>query len=78
MARLTITLDDALHQSLKETAARQGRSIASIVAESLELRGIRSMASARELVRQARRNAGLDDEAALSLAVSETRQARSG
>jgi predicted transcriptional regulator len=40
MSRLTITLDDDLHRALKETAVRQGRSIASIIEESLRLRGI--------------------------------------
>ena len=37
MARLTITLDDALHQALKEAAARQGRSIGKIIEEGLLL-----------------------------------------
>ena len=40
MARLTITLDDHLHQALKEAAARQGRTIGTIIEESLQLRGI--------------------------------------
>jgi plasmid stability protein len=31
MSPLTITLDDDLHRALKETAARQGRSIAAII-----------------------------------------------
>ncbi|WP_242475268.1 hypothetical protein [Thiohalocapsa halophila] len=54
MSRLTITLKAALHRALKETAARQKRSIASIIEESLRLRGIRDQASARSLVAQAR------------------------
>ncbi len=76
MSRLTITLDDDLHRALKETAARQGRSIASIIAESLRLRGIRTQASARALVAQAQRRAELDPDDALRLAVEETRAAR--
>jgi predicted transcriptional regulator len=76
MSRLTITLDDDLHRALKETAARQGRSIASIIEESLHLRGIRGQASARALVEKARERAGLGAEAALELAVDETRAAR--
>ena len=76
MSRLTITLDDELHRALKETAARQGRSIASIVEESLRLRGIKGQASARALVAEARQRAGLEPDQALALAVAETRAAR--
>ena len=76
MSRLTITLDDELHRALKETAARQGRSIASIVEESLRLRGIKGQASARALVAEARQRAGLEPDQALALAVEETRAAR--
>ena len=76
MRRLTITLDDDLHRALKETAARLGRSIASIIEESLRLRGIRSRTSARALVAQAQRRAQLDPDDALQLAVEETRAVR--
>jgi len=76
MSRLTVTLDDDLHRALKETAARQGRSITSIIEESLRLRGIRDQASARALVAQARKRAQLDSDAALELAVEQTRAAR--
>jgi predicted transcriptional regulator len=76
MSRLTISLDDNLHRALKETAARQGRSITSIVEESLRLRGIQEQASARALVAQARDRAQLSAEAAIDLAVKETRAAR--
>lgn len=76
MSRLTVTLDDDLHRALKETAARQRRSIASIIEESLRLRGIQGQASARALVEQARKRAQLDPDAALELAVEETRAAR--
>lgn len=76
MSRLTITLDDDLHRALKETAARQRRSIASIIEESLRLRGIQDQASARALVAQARERAQLDPASALELAVKETRAAR--
>ncbi len=76
MSRLTITLEDNLHRALKETAARQGRSIASIIEESLRLRGIRDRASARALVEKARQRANLESEAALELAVNETSAAR--
>ena len=76
MSRLTITLDDELHRALKETAARQGRSIASIIEESLRLRGIRPRAEARTLVAQARQRAQLGTDEAMKLAVKETRAAR--
>lgn len=76
VSRLTITLEDNLHRALKESAARQGRSIASIIDESLRLRGIQDEASARELVAEARRRAGLGADQAMALAVAETRAAR--
>ena len=75
---MTVTLDDDLHRALKETAARQGRSIASIIEESLRLRGIQDQASARTLVAQARERARLDPDAALELAVEETGVVRKG
>jgi predicted HicB family RNase H-like nuclease len=40
VSRLTMTLDDSLHQALKEAAARQGRSIGKLIDEGLLLRGI--------------------------------------
>ena len=76
MSRLTITLNDDLHRALKEAAARQGRSIASIIEESLRLRGIQDQESARALVARARKRAQLDPDGALELAVEETRGAR--
>lgn len=76
MSRLTIAIDDELHRALKETAARQGRSITSIIEESLRLRGIRPQAEARALVDRARQCAQLGADDALELAVKETRAAR--
>ena len=76
MSRLTITLDDELHRALKEMAARQRRSIGSIIEGSLRRSGIQSGDSAGELVARARKAANLSPEEALSVAVSETRQAR--
>lgn len=76
MTRLTVTLDDDLLRALKEAAARQGRSVASIIEESLRLRGIQGQASARALVEQARRRAELDLDRVVDLAVEETRAAR--
>jgi len=76
MGRLTITLDDDLHRALKESAARQGRSITSIIEESLRLRGIQDQASARVLVEKARQQADLEPEEAMAVAIEETRAAR--
>lgn len=77
MGRLTITLDDSLHQALKEASARQGRPIGKIIEEGLLLRGIKPTEGARELVARARRQARLSEEEALDTAVAETRAARS-
>lgn len=76
MSRLTITLDDSLHQALKEAAARQGRSIGKIIEEGLLLRGIKPIQSARDLVARARRHASLTEAEALEMAVEETRAER--
>jgi len=80
MSRLTITLEDSLHLSLKETAIRQGRTIGNIIEESLLLRGIRPMTSSQEILNKARanakKNANLDDADAMALALDETRKVR--
>ena len=76
MSRLTITLDDSLHQALKEASARQGRSIAKIIEEGLLLRGIKPVESARHLVARARLRSHLSEEDAVNLAVEETRAER--
>lgn len=76
MSRLTINLDDALHQALKETAARQGRTIGKIIEEGLILRGIKPLDSAKQLVARARLNAEMTDNEALELAIRETRNKR--
>ena len=80
MSRLTITLEDNLHLSLKETAVRQGRSIGSIIEESLHLRGIRPITSSQEILNKARENAKnkakLNDADAMALAMDETKKSR--
>ena len=76
MSRLTISLPDDVHQALREAAARRGTAIGSIVAESLAAYGIKTRASALELVRRARAEAGLDETSATELAVAETRPDR--
>ena len=76
MARLTITLNDSLQRALREKAARENRSVSSIIEESLLLRGIRKQLTARELVLKARDRSRLESHEAISLAVEETRGAR--
>lgn len=76
MSRLTITLDDDLHRAVKETAARQGCTIGKIIEDSLRLRGIRPMESARRLVARARSQARHNEEEATRLALEETRAHR--
>lgn len=75
MPRLTISLADRTHRALKETAARQNRSMDSII-ESLELRGIRPYDTAREIVAKARAKSGLKADDAMVLAVKETQRFR--
>ena len=84
MSRLTITLDDALHQALQETATKQGRSMGKIIEEGLILRGIKPIQrtqetvpkSSAELLARARRHANLSQNEALEIAVQETRAER--
>ncbi len=76
MPKLTITLDDQLHQALEKTAARRRRSIDSIVEECLRLRGIGTCGDAAEIVAKARKAARLTPNAANTLAVEEVRQLR--
>ena len=76
MARLTISLADRTYRALKAAAERQNRSMASIIEESLRLRGIRTADSARELVTRAREKSGLTGKQAMAAAVEETRRYR--
>ncbi len=76
MPRLTISLADWTHRALKETVARQNRSMGSIIEESLELRGIRPYDTAREIVAKARAKSGLNADDAMVLAVKETQRFR--
>ena len=78
MPRLTIRLTDSTHRALKEAAARQNRSMGSIIEESLELGGIRPYGTVREIVAKARAKSGLSADDAMVLAVEETRRLRHG
>ena len=76
MPRVTISLSDRTYRALKEAAARQSRSMGSIIAESLELRGIRPYDTAKEMVAGTRAKSGLSTDEAMVLAVEETRHFR--
>ena len=76
MPRLTISLADRTHRALREAAARQNRSMGSIIEESLELRGIRPYDTAKEIVARARARSRLSADEAIVLAVEETRRFR--
>ena len=78
MVRLTITLAVETHRALKEAAARANRSMASIIEESLELRGIQPSDTVRRIVAEARSRSGLDSREAMTLALEETRRFREG
>ena len=76
MPRLTITLSSEKHRALKETAVRRGKTIRSLVEESLDAYGIKTVSQAAALVARARARSGMTEAAAVDLAVRETRQSR--
>jgi len=76
MPRLTITLPQEKHRALKEAAARRGKTIRSLVEESLDAYGIKTTSQAKSLVARAREQSGMTEEAAAKLAVEETRAQR--
>lgn len=76
MARLTITLTPERHRALKEASLRRGKSIRSLVEESIDAYGIKTSTAAKSLVERARRLSSLTEPEALKLAVAETRAHR--
>jgi hypothetical protein len=76
MARLTITLSDERHQALKEAAARRGKTLGELIDDSLAFYGIKTEATAADLVARARARSSLDPDAAERLAVAETHAVR--
>lgn len=78
MPRLTISLTDRTHRALKEAAARQHRSMGSIIEESLVLRGLQTIDTARKIVARARSHSRRNDVEATAVAVKETRLHREG
>lgn len=76
MPRLTISLSDRIHRALKEAAVRRGKTIGSLVEESLDAYGIKTTREAAELVARARERAGMTETDAMKLAIRETRAHR--
>lgn len=76
MNRLTINLPAELHAALKAAAARRGKTIGTLVQESLEAYGIKPERDVRELVAAARARSGMPAEEAETLARDETRAIR--
>jgi hypothetical protein len=76
MRRLTITLSAEKHQALKETAARRGQTIGSLIEESLDAYGVKTGSQGAALVARARERAGMKETEAIKLAVEETRAHR--
>jgi predicted transcriptional regulator len=76
MARLTVTLDDAVHQAVKEAAARRRRTDGELIDKSLRCYGIKRQEDFEQLVVAARERSGLAGDEAMELAVRETTTAR--
>ena len=76
MSRLTISLSDEMHQALKESSARTGRTIGNLIEEGLRLRGIRPMNTSKNLVKKARSNSAINEDDALRIALDEVKQSR--
>ncbi|HEY3169902.1 MAG TPA: CopG family transcriptional regulator [Thermoanaerobaculia bacterium] len=76
MPRLTITLSPERHRALKEAAVRRGKTIRSLVEESLDAYGVKTTRQAAALVARARASSGLTESDAMRLAVEETRAQR--
>lgn len=76
--RFTVTLPTERYIALKETAARQGKTMAEVINESLELYGVKTKAAALDLVARARQRAALSADEAMQFAIRETRAHRAG
>lgn len=76
MARVTISLPDALHRALKEAAIRRGTTLGEVVRESLVFYGIKTPEEVSDLVGKARERSALSEAEARALANRETRAAR--
>lgn len=73
MARVTLTLPDAVHRALKEAAIRRGTTLGEVVRQSLAFYGVKPAEEVDELVARARRRSSLSELDAETLANRETR-----
>lgn len=71
-------MSDERHRALRQAAAASGKSMAQIIDEALAFYGLECNETAAALVASARERAAMDDDAAMGLAVAETRAARAG
>lgn len=76
MNRLTISLPQELDAALKAAAARRGKTVSSLVRESLEAFGIKPERDVRELIAAARARSGLSAAEAERWALEQVRAAR--
>ena len=76
MSRLTITLSDNPHRTLRPAAAGRDTTIRRIVEENLDACGVKTNESAATLVAVAGERSGLSDDDAMALAVEETQAER--
>ena len=74
--RTTITLSDERYRALKKVAASRGLTMTEIVDQALELAGVNTARSVREMLAEAGRRAGLSDQEAMALALRETASER--
>lgn len=77
MSRLTITLTEPRYVALKEASVQRGKTIGQLIEESLEFYGIKSRASALDLVRRARTHSALTEAQAMAVAQEHVRAVRS-
>ena len=76
MPRTTITLSEERYSALKQVAARRRQTITEVVDRALELAGVNTVDSVREMLAEASRRAGLTEEEAMAMALLETAAAR--
>jgi hypothetical protein len=76
MSRLTITLSESRYRALKAAAAQRDKTIGELIDESLEFYGIKPQEDALDLVRRARARSRLSGDAAMKVALAETRTER--
>ena len=76
MTRLTITLSDPRYRALKEASVRRGKSIGTLIDESLEFYGIKTREEALDILQRAAKGSGLTATQISDLAVAEVRAYR--